>query len=198
MAISAKDARIAYGCLLVFALVLAFLHVVDRRDPRTHFVSEYALGHPGVLALGFGAAAGGGLATAVLLHRAVGTRSARLAAVLLLVFALGMMLLAVFRTERGARAVTTGARVHGGAADVASLSLFLSLFFGWWAISARALPPLGVAVLAAVALPRLLVPDWPGLHQRVHWATLFLALVLLVAATSRSTAPRQRPLSVRR
>lgn len=191
MAPSRAEARIAYGCLIAFALVLLFLHAADRRDPRTHFVSEYALHHPALLALGFAAAAGAGLATAVLLARVVGTRSARLAAALLLVFATGMTLLAAFPTARGAPTNATAGRVHGGAADVASLSLVLALILGWAGVSVRALLPLGAGVAAAMTLPRLLAPGWPGLSQRIHWSALFVALVFLIAATNR--LPGGRP-----
>jgi hypothetical protein len=138
-----------------------------------------------VLAVGFAAAAGAGLATAVLLARVVGTSSAQLAAALLLVFATGMILLAVFPTERRAPTIGTGGRVHNGAADVASVSLLLAVILGWAGLSVRALLPVSVGLAGAMTLPRLLAPGWPGLHQRVHWTALFVALVLLIAATNR-------------
>lgn len=195
MARARPEPRVAYGCLIAFALVLLFLHAADRRDPRTHFVSEYALENPTLLAVGFAAAAGAGLASALLLARVVGTRSAQLAATLLLVFAAGMILLAVFPAERGAPATGTGARMHGLAADTASLSLLFAVVLGWAGISARTLLPLGVGLTVAITLPRVLAPGWPGLHQRAHWAALFVALVLLIAAANRlpQKATRRAP-----
>ena len=175
--------------------MILLLHAVDRRDPRFHYVSEYALAHPVALGAGFAAAAAAGGAVAVILWR----RRAELApaaSVLLLVFALGMILLALFPTDHAGRAATstTGGRVHNAAADLASLSLLSALMLAWASASVRAMLAFAGAVVAAATLPRLVAPEWFGVHQRIHWGTLFVGLLLLVRAVGRPSprAPAER------
>lgn len=184
--------RAAYGCLALFLTLVAALHVLDRRDPRVHFVSEYALTYPLLLGVGLAAAACGGIAAAVLLWREVGTSWARAAAALLVPYAVGMVALALFPTDPLAGATKTAAgRAHNAAADVASVALLFALGLAWWSVSTRAMTAFIAAVVAANALPRLVASEWPGLHQRISWGTLFAGLIVLVGAARRLGVERR-------
>ena len=171
--------------------MLALLHVLDRRDPRFHFVSEYAFSHPLLMGLVFTTFGGAGLAFVPALRRArPGWRSSA-CGVLLVIFAAGMVLLALFPTDHeGVGPATTSAgRIHDGASGVVLLALFGAMVLAWSAASphrGRALVIVVAAVTAAAVVPVLIRPTWVGVHQRVLFGSLVVTFLVLARALRQS------------
>lgn len=179
--------------LLAFAAIVALLHGLDRRDPRTHYVSEYAFTHPVLLGAAFLLLAGAGAGVALALWRRGGWR-ARPAAVLVGVFALAVVVLAVAATDHEGRgtASTTLGRVHDGASRWGFLALWLGLALGLAALPRRkllaalVLPGVLAAIFLAVAVPAALQPDWIGVQQRSFVGVQLLGLLLLARRLRRT------------
>lgn len=171
--------------VLAFLSVAAVLHALDRRDPRLHLVSEYALERPWELGAGFAALAVGGLGLAAGIWRAVPSLAGRAAAVAFFLFAVAAALLGLYATDHEGTvpATTPGGRVHDAAAGLTFLTLLIGHLLAWSALGPgalrRVLALLAVVSAAAVA-PRLLAPASIGLHQRALIGTLILGLLPLV------------------
>lgn len=170
--------------------LLALLHVLDRRDPRFHFISEYAFRHPLLTGLVFTAFGGAGLAFAPALRRARRTWRTLACGALLVVFAAGMVVLALFATDHeGVGPATTRAgRIHDAASGVVLLALFGAMALAWSSVSARGRRAVLIvvgAVTAAAVLPVLVRPTWVGVHQRILFGSLIVTFLVLARALRR-------------
>ena len=167
-----------------FLAVIALLHLLDRRDPRLHLVSEYALSRPWLLGAGFLALAAGGLGFSAALWRLAPTLRGRAGAACFVVLALAAALLGLYATDHEGTvpATTPGGRIHDAAAGLLLLSLLGGHLAGWSALGPgalrRVLVLVGILVLALVA-PRVLAPSWIGVHQRLLLGTLIVGLLPL-------------------
>lgn len=178
---AAAVARVGVGGFLA---VIALLHVLDRRDPRLHLVSEYALERPWLLGAGFMALAAGGAGMSAALWRRAPTLRGRAGAAWFGVLALAAVLLGLYATDHEGTvpATTPGGRIHDGAAGLLLLSLLGGHLLAWSALgpgaTRRVLLLLGVLLLALLA-PRALAPGWIGVHQRLLLGTLIIGLLPL-------------------
>ena len=169
-----------------FLAVIALLHLLDRRDPRLHLVSEYALSRPWLLGAGFLALAAGGLGFSAALWRLAPTLRGRAGAACFVVLALAAALLGLYATDHEGTvpATTPGGRIHDAAAGLLLLSLLAGHVLAWSALdpgaARRVLLLLALLALAAVA-PPLLAPAWIGVHQRLLTGTLIVGLLVLAA-----------------
>ena len=180
----------ASRALLAFALLLAVLHVLDWRDPRTALVSEFAFEHPVItgaafLCLGFGIAGVG----------AEVARTRRLAwpgALLLVVAGLGFAALALFPTDhRGTVDPTTPTgELHDGIAALSALVLTVGVLLAWAAVRWKAALLVLLVVNLAFWLPAVLAMDAPGLLQRTWLGSLLLSLLPLSALSRAAAASR--------
>lgn len=177
----------AEGALWAFAALVAALHGLDRRDPRRHFVSEYAFTHPVLLGAAFVLLGAAGAGAARRLWRRGGWR-ARPAALLVAVFAAGILVLSVAATDHVGRAPATSSlgRLHDDASRFGFLALWLGLALGLAATVRRrwlaALVALGVlaGIFLAVALPSALAPDLIGIQQRAFVGAQLVGLLVLL------------------
>jgi len=180
-------ARLGVGSFLA---VIALLHLLDRRDPRLHLVSEYALSRPWLLGAGFMALAVGGAGLSAALWRLTPTLRGRAGAACFGVLALAAVLLGLYATDHEGTvpATTPGGRIHDAAAGLLLLSLLLGHMLAWSALgpgaARRVLALLGI-VLVALLAPRTLAPSWIGVHQRLLLGTLILGLLVLAARLRR-------------
>jgi hypothetical protein len=181
---------VASRALLAFGLLVALLHVLDRRDPRTALVSEFAFEHPVItaaafLCLGFGVA---GVGVEVARTRRLGWPGA----LLLVLAGLGFAALAPFPTDhRGTVDPTTPAgEIHDGVAALSALVLTLGVLLAWAAVRWRVALLVFLAVNLAFWLPAVFAQDSPGLLQRLWLGTLLLSLLPLSAVSRSARASR--------
>lgn len=186
----------------VFLLVmLALPPLDDGYSALTDSVSEGALGRFGAAqTVAFVALGLGSLAFAALVRRELPRRNGAVAASLFALWAVGILLCAVFPVDEGAAGATTVAKVHLLAATVA----FVAALAGMWVVSvaARTHPAwalrrgglllLGAASTVAFAVMAAAPQDvsWGGLAQRV-FVVLVLAWIALAALTAAPVAQRR-------
>ena len=169
----------ATRALLAFAALVGLLHLLDRRDPRTALVSEFAFEQPVLTGAAF-VLLGAGVA-------GVGAEVARVrrlawpGAVLLVLAGLGFAALAGVPTDhRGTvDATTTTGEVHDRVAALSALVLTLGTLLAWAAVHRRAAAVVLLVVLVAFWAPAVLAQDSPGLLQRAWLGSLLLSLLPL-------------------
>jgi hypothetical protein len=175
--------------LLAFAALVALLHVLDPRDPRTALVSEFTFEQPVLTAAAF-VLLGAGVA-------GVGAELARVrrwawpGAALLVLAGIGFAALAVFPTDHRGTVdpTTTTGEIHDGTAALSALVLTLGVLLAWAAVRVRGMLIVLALVLVAFWVPAVLAQDSPGLLQRAWLGTLLLSLLPLSrrAAASRGS-----------
>jgi hypothetical protein len=179
--------------LIGFALVVAVLHLLDPRDPRTALVSEFAFEQPllsstAFLLLGFGVA---GVGVQVLRARRWGWPGGAL----LVAAGLGFAALSVFPTDhRGTAPATTWVgELHDRLASTSALALTLGALLAWLALGWRGALVVLVAVNVAFWVPAVLAPDWPGLFQRSWLGAVLVCLLPLSGRAAARARARRAP-----
>ena len=195
MRAAGRPLDLARAGIVVFGVVVAALHLLDRRDPRLHLVSEYALERPLVLGAGLTALSVGGGALAVGVWRALPTPAGRAAAIAFGLLTFSAALLAAYPTDHEGTvpATTPGGRIHDLAAGLTLLSLLLGHLLAWSASgpgAARRVIALVALVILAAVVPPLLAPTWIGIHQRALTGTLVAGLLVL-ATNLRASATQE-------
>jgi len=178
-----------------FLAVVAVLHLLDPRDPWHRFVSEYGMGHPLLLALGFCAWAASGLVIASPLWRRK-TRPARAGAGCLALFAALILVAATVQIDGPSleTPTTLEGALHVTAGRLAVAALALGLLLGFGAVRDRRSAGLLLGLLiVAFAVPVLAAPRAVGLTQRVVVGVEIGAALLLAWSLDRRPGPTASP-----
>jgi hypothetical protein len=183
---------VATRALLAFAALVALLHVLDPRDPRTALVSEFAFEQPVLTGAAF-VLLGAGVA-GVGLEVARVRRWAWPGAALLAAAGVGFATLAVFATDHRGTVdpTTTAGEIHDRTAALSALALTLGTLAAWGAVRLRTMLLVFAVVMVAFWVPAVLAQDSPGLLQRAWLGTLLLSLLPL-SRRARASRGSSRP-----